>query len=153
MSKKLLIFFLFFLVLRVLLFNINISEWGDSYHIVKAAESLRSDFSYPTDEKRLPLFSVLIALTPSPIEMSVWAKVMQIFLTAGILFLSNRLDRRFFPDLSENYCLLPIAYCLFSPVFLYWSLRVVGGVLLTFLVLLAFEIYYGGGPGARSYEH
>jgi len=152
MSKKLLLFLLFFLVLRVLLFNVNISEWGDSYHIVRAAESLRENFSYPVDEKRLPLFSVLIALNPLPVEMMVWAKILQVFLTLGILFLTYKLSRRFFPTLSEDYCLMTIAYCLFSPVFLYWSIRVVGGVLLTFLVLLAFEIYYEGAPRARSYH-
>jgi len=142
MSKKLLIFFLLFLGLRILLFNVNISEWGDSYSIVRAAENLRSNFSYPVDEKRLPLFSVLIALNPLPVEFLVWAKILQVILTAGILFLTFKLAKRLFPNLSSDYCLLPIAYCLFSPVFLYWSLRVVGEVLLTFLVLLSFEIYY-----------
>ncbi len=142
MNKKLFIFFLFFLGLRVLLFDVNISEWGDSYHIVRAAKSLREDFSYPVDEKRLPLFSVLIALNPLPVEMIVWAKVLQILLTAGILFLTYRLARRLFPDL-DNFALCTLHFALlFSPVFLYWSLRVVGGVLLTFLVLLAFKIYY-----------
>ena len=140
-NKKFFIFLFLFLVVRVALFNFNVSEWGDSYSIVRAAESLRSNFSYPLDEKRLPLFSVLIALNPLPVEMIVWAKILQVLLTAGILLLTFRLAKRLFPNLSDDYCLMTIAYCLFSPIFLYWSIRVVGDVLLTFLVLLSFNVY------------
>lgn len=150
MNRKLLFLVVFFVFLRVFLFNVNISEWGDSYHIVAAAEELRANFSYPVDEKRLPLFSVLIALNPLPVEMIVWAKVLQAFLTGGILFLTYRLARRLLPDLSKNYARLTTLYLLFSPVFLYWSIRVVGGILLTFLVLLAFGIYHSNIVPARK---
>jgi len=131
MNKKLFIFFLFFLGLRVLLFDVNISEWGDSYHIVRAAKSLREDFSYPVDEKRLPLFSVLIASKSSAGgDDCLGQRFSKFVLTAGILFLTYRLARRLFPDL-DNFALCTLHFALlFSPVFLYWSLRVVGGVLL-----------------------
>ena len=142
MSRKLLIFLFVFLVLRILLFNINISEWGDSYYIIKAAESLRSNFSYPAYEKRLPLLSALIALNPLPVEMVVWAKILQILLSAGIILLTFKLARRLFPDL-DTFALYTLSFALlFNPVFFYWSLRVVAGILFTFLCLLAFNIYH-----------
>jgi hypothetical protein len=142
MNRKLIFFAAVFILLRILLFRVNISEWGDSYSIVSAAESLRSSFSYPVDEKRLPLFSLLIALNPLPVEMMIWAKILQVIFTAGILLLTCKLAQRLFPDLSDFGIWVLGFGLLLNPVFLYWSIRVVAGVLLAFLVLLAFNIYH-----------
>lgn len=131
-----------FVVLRILLFNFNVAEWGDSYSIIRAAESLRTTFTYPIDEKRLPLFSALIALNPLPIPLMSWAKVLQGLLTFGVLFLTYRLARKILRNQNYLYAILASVLTALTPIFLYWSIRVVSEVLLTFLVLLTFDLFY-----------
>lgn len=133
-----------FIALRLALFNINIAEWGDSYDFLRIAESLTRGH-YPLDAKRLPVFPLLIAIGMPFMDAVVWAKIVVLLASAGCLFLTYKLTKKLFPELSEDYCLLPIAYLLISPIFLYWSIRVVAEPIFAFFVLLAFYLFYKKG--------
>ena len=71
--KKFYIYVLFVL-LHLLLLNVNTAEWGDSYRILRASEYIR-DGSYPQDEKRPPLFSFVLALRPENVDAVLWGRV------------------------------------------------------------------------------
>ncbi len=130
-----------FVALRLALFNINIAEWGDSYDFLRIAESITRG-EYPPDAKRLPVFPLLIAVGIPFLDAVVWAKIVVLLASAGGLFLTCRLTRRLFPDLSANWLLAAGYLLLFSPIFLYWSIRVVAEPVFAFWVLLAFNLFY-----------
>lgn len=140
-KKQLLIFLASFLVLRILLFNINVAEWGDSYDFLRIAEHLTYG-QYPLDAKRLPIFPLLIAVGMPFMDAVIWAKIVVLLASAGCLFLTYKLTKRLFPNLSESLLLVTCFLLLFSPIFLYWSFRVVAEPVFAFWVLLAFNLYY-----------
>ena len=59
-SHKFLIILLYIFI-HLILININVAEWGDSYRILRASEHIRNDFTYPLDEKRPPLYSIFLS--------------------------------------------------------------------------------------------
>ncbi len=134
-SNKILILFL---LLHILLLNINFAEWGDSYRILRASEYIR-DLSYPDDEKRQPLFSILLAVRPEGVDQVAWARgFMFVVSLASFVVFSKILDQFKFVNRQKDIALLLFTL---NPVFLYWSIRVMADVPFTFLTLLAFYFY------------
>jgi len=138
-SYKVLLLFCFFVALRLALLNLNAAEWGDSYHILRGALAL-INFSYPLDEKRLPGFSALIAPFLFLAEPVSAGRIVVALLTLAILILSYKLDQLLFPE-RRDHLWVPIFLAL-TPVFLYWSIRVMAIVPFTALVLAVFYIFY-----------
>jgi len=86
--------YLLFIVLHVALFNVNAAEWGDSYRILRASEYIRQG-SYPSDEKRPPLFSALTAIRPNSVDPVVWGRV--------VVFIFSFLSLIVFDKLTQIY--------------------------------------------------
>lgn len=129
---------LLFIIIHVSLFSINAAEWGDSYRMLRAAEYIK-DGSYPLDEKRPPLFSLILALRPAFIEQVVWGRsvVFTLSLVSFVLFLKV-VD---FFIREKKYKNLAAALYTLNPVWLYWSIRVMSDVLFHTLVLAILYVY------------
>lgn len=130
--------FLIFIIVHITLFDVNASEWGDSYRILRAAEFVRN-FSYPLDEKRPPLFSILLSIRPENVDQVFWGRVVLLAFSLGSFYIFYKLCSYVFKrDLEKRSVALLIF--LFNPVYLYWSLRIMADVPFSFLVLLSFYI-------------
>lgn len=132
-------FFAGYLLLRLVLFNLNATEWGDSFRMLRAAREIL-DGGYPLDEKRLPLFSLLLApaaLTKNEIG---FARFEVLVISLLILYLTYLLAGKIFPKMKGRLWVLVLTAL--NPIFFYWSLRIMAGPLLTLLVLLSFYIFY-----------
>jgi 4-amino-4-deoxy-L-arabinose transferase-like glycosyltransferase len=129
--------YILFIVLHLFLFNVNTAEWGDSYRILRAAEYLKSG-TYPTDEKRPPLFSALISLRPDAVDAVFWGRfVVFVFSLASFIVFKN-LSENYIKD--EKFKILALLLFTFNPVYLYWSIRVMADVPFSFFVLLSFYL-------------
>jgi len=123
----------FFILLHVVLFNINVSEWGDSFRILRASEFLRAG-SYPVDEKRPILFSLLISLRPAFIDQVSFGRgVVLVFSILSFIVFLKLLNK--FADKFESK-LLGLILFVFNPVYLYWSIRVMADIPFGFFALL-----------------
>lgn len=143
-TKPLLVLIAAYVLLHIVLFNINVAEWGDSYRILRASLYI-DNLSYPADEKRPPLFSALIALFPQQPNPVFWGRVTVFFVGLASFGLFLLLLKKFLQ--SQNESSLAATYFggfsfMFNPVILYWSLRVMSDVLFLFLVLASFCVYY-----------
>lgn len=126
-----------FLALHLALFNINVAEWGDSYRILRAAEFVR-DGSYPQDEKRPPLFSIILSLYPQNFDQVFFGRVIVLLFSIGSLYIFNKIIKNIFESkFSQKLALLLL---ILNPVYLYWSIRIMADVPFSFVVLLAFYI-------------
>ena len=123
------------------LLNINVAEWGDSYRILRASEYIK-DFEYPSDEKRPPLYSFVLALSPEGFDQVGFARLMMFGISLVSLLLFIKLcDLVFKNVLIKN---ISLAFFILNPVYLYWSLRVMSDVFFSMIVLasLFFFIKY-----------
>lgn len=129
--------FILFIIVHIVLFNFNSAEWGDSYRILRASEFIR-DGSYPSDEKRPPLFSAVLALRPFSLDAVIWGRmVLFIFSTLSFL-LFYKLVKTYVK--KEKYRFFALILFIFNPVYLYWSIRIMADVPFSFFVLLFFYI-------------
>ncbi len=130
--------FWIFVVTHLLLFNINYAEWGDSYRILRASEFIRQG-EYPEDEKRQPLFSLLLALRPENVDQALWGRVeMFVFSLAAFLLFKKLLETYSLEKGTKDLALLLFT---FNPVLLYWSIRIMADLPFTALVILLFYLY------------
>lgn len=127
-----------FTLLHILYFNVNQAEWGDTYRILRASDFIR-DQTYPLDEKRPPLFSIVLSTWPNSVDQIMWGR--------GIMFALSLLSFYVFVKilnhLSDSNLEKHLALMLFAmnPVFFYWSLRIYADLLFTIFVLLAFWVF------------
>ena len=126
--------FLLFLSLHIIFFNINTAEWGDSYRILRASEFARKG-AYPSDEKRPPLFSILLSIRPAAQDQIIWGRLFMFAVSVLFYFLFTKYARMYIKD--NNYALLAVLYFIFNPIIFYWSLRIMADAFFAFLALLA----------------
>ena len=138
--------FILFIVVHIALVNFNSAEWGDSYRILRASEFIRTG-SYPSDEKRPPLFSALLALRPVSVDAVIWGRVAMLIFSILSFFVFYKLVKIYIKD--EKYRFIALILFTFNPVYLYWSIRVMADVPFSFFVLLAF--YISGKYSNKSY--
>jgi len=129
--------FVIFAGLRLVPFIVNVAEWGDSYYILINAESLRS-FHY--DDKRHPLYAMLIALGGSFLEPVFWAKSISLLSSCGTYVMINLTLKRL--TQSDAVRLLSLLFWAINPISSYWSSRVVTDPTFAFLVSLTFVSLY-----------
>lgn len=142
--------FLFFFLLHLLLFNINTAEWGDSYRILRASESIR-ELSYPKDEKRPPLLSIVLAARSGSVDQVMWGRFVMLLFSLGSFLVFNKILYYFFPNDSTKRKLALLLFAL-NPVYLYWSIRIMADIPFTFLVLFTFYLYlWGKSKSVNSY--
>ena len=138
--RYIIFFLLGYIALRVLIINVNVTEWGDSFRILRAAEYLLN-FSYPLDEKRLPIFSALLAPGLLFIEPVLWGRIYAILAAVVNLILTAVLFKQFYPKAKQLHLLIVMTLLAFNPIFFYWSLRIMAETTFTVFVLLAFVVY------------
>lgn len=127
----------FIIVSRILLINVNSAEWGDSYRILRASNFVR-EFSYPTDEKRPPLFSALLAIRPDAVDPVLWGRLFMLLVSGTSMLVFYKLCRKFLP--TKNQRALALLFLFLNPVYLYWSLRIYADVPFSLLVMLCFLV-------------
>lgn len=126
------------IVIRVLLVNINSAEWGDSYRILRASNFVQQ-FSYPGDEKRPPLFSIVLAVRPNSIDAILWGRLVMLGISFLALYVFYKLTKKYLA--TRNQQILAVVLLALNPVYLYWSLRIYADVPFSLLVLLCFYVF------------
>lgn len=138
LNKRILtiILLILFIFLRLMLFNVNKTEIGDSYNLITAAESLKHG-TYPIEEKRMPLYPLLLSVGILKVEPVFWGRFLSLLLSLGILYLSFRIGEKL--GLQKSFLLLIPLLIAINPIFSYWSLRVMSDLL--FLLIIELVIY------------
>lgn len=129
--------FIIFIVIHIGLFNVNTAEWGDSYRILRASEFIRN-WTYPSNEKRPPLFSIFTALRPVFIEPVIWGRVVMLIFSILSFLLFSNLVKMYIKN--QKYRFLATMLFIFNPIYLYWSIRIMADVPFSFFVMLGFFI-------------
>jgi len=132
--KFFLIFLLIYLIIRIILLNVNYTEWGDTFRMIRGADYL-ADFQWPWDEKRWPLYSIFLVpgiLVKSPV---LWGRILSILISIFSLVLIYKLYIKY---VSHNtiYAVFAAVLTASSSVYAYWSLRVMADPLFSLLILL-----------------
>lgn len=137
-NRLLFIFLIGYFVARVLLININYTEWGDTFRMIRAADYL-SHGTWPWDEKRWPLYSVFLIPGIWMNAPVFYGRVLSILVSLGSLIMVYAFYLKY---LSKNklYAVAATAFVATSSVFGYWSFRVMADPLFTLLILVYF--YY-----------
>src|SRR3990172_9225066 len=112
--------YVLFILVHFFLMNVNTAEWGDSYRILRASEFIR-DGSYPGDEKRPPLYSIVLAARPEAADPVLWARGLMLLTGLAGMFLFGKFLKQYVKD--ERFVFLGMLLLLFNPDFLYWSIR------------------------------
>jgi len=136
--SKTLIIFASFVLIHLLLLNVNFAEWGDSYRILRASEFLRKG-TYPQDEKRQPVFSILLALRPPGVDQVLWGRIEMLVFSIALFWLFYKILHQY--HLSNRAHKIAMWMLVLNPVLLYWSIRIMADVPFTVLVLLTFFLY------------
>ncbi len=137
-SSKILIIFAVFVTTHLLLLNINYAEWGDSYRILRASEFVRQG-TYPQDEKRQPVFSILLALRPAGFDQVLWGRIEMFVFSIALFWLFYKILYQY--DLSERARKTAMWLLVLNPVLLYWSIRIMADIPFALLALLTFYLY------------
>lgn len=138
-NKYFWLIFSLFLLLHILLFNVNVAEWGDSYRILRAARFVK-EFSYPASEKRPPLFSIVLATQPEVVDPVIWGRFIVLLFSVASFFIfyfmlnlvSQTIDKRGIKTQTLGLLLFAL-----NPVYLYWSIRIMADIPASFIFLLA----------------
>lgn len=131
---------LLFFITHATLFNINTAEWGDSYRILRASESIKEGF-YPSDEKRPPMLSLILVTRPHFIDQTTYGRVVLLVFSFASFIVFYHLLKKYVTD--EKWIYWGMLAFLFNNILLYWSLRIMTDVPFGFFVLLAMYLYDG----------
>lgn len=165
-QNLLLLFILIYLVIRIAIVNINFTEWGDTFRMIRAADFL-SNGLWPWDEKRWPFYSVLLVPGIWLNDPLFWGRFLSFMASAGTLALTYALYLKLNVDFKsttfywdqkfslkniisfikayfkkenaysvEKYALLSTILLAVSPVFAYWSIRVMADPVFAMLILI-----------------
>lgn len=130
--------FVCFFILHLVFLNVNYAEWGDSYRILRAAEFIRRG-DYPENEKRPPLYSMLLAIRPESVDQVFWGRgVMFGISVASYVVFCLVLNKT---PLQEKQKKLALILFAFNPVYFYWSIRLMADSFFSLLVMLIFYFY------------
>ena len=140
-KNKFTIFFFIYLIFRIIIFNINSAEWGDSYRILRATNFIENG-SYPKDEKRPPLFSFFLILIPNNVDQIYGGRVLMILVSVFTVYLFYRLINEINIQFTEDQKLLSVILFAFNPLFVYWSMRIYADTFFLMICLLVFNIYF-----------
>ncbi|MEW6558300.1 MAG: hypothetical protein AB1349_13300, partial [Elusimicrobiota bacterium] len=95
-NKRYLIFIIGFIGVRIYLLNYNQGELVDTYDILYRAKEILN-FQYSKYECRLPVYPFLIALSMLIMDGLLGAKIINLFVSIGIIYLCYKLYDTFFP--------------------------------------------------------
>ncbi len=135
--KSKLLIYAFFIVLHVFLFNINATEWGDSYSILRAAESIKTGV-YPQKEKRPPFFSVVLSTRPHGVDAITWGRgVVFVFSFASFIFFDKLVCQYIKSTKYQKFALILFTL---NPIYLYWSIRIMSDIPFSFFGIVIFYL-------------
>lgn len=140
-KTKLILFFVAYLIFRLAIFNVNSAEWGDSYRILRATNSLEN-FTYPKDEKRPPLYSAFLILIPKNFDPVEGGRLLMVIVSVITVFLFLKLLDFLSINFIDNQKIFAIFLLAYNPLFVYWSMRIYADSFFLMLSLLAFTLYY-----------
>lgn len=126
-----------YLIVRVILLNTNYTEWGDTFRMIRAADYL-SHGSWPWDEKRWPLYSVLLIPGIWLNAPVFWGRVLSVLISVGSIGMIYAYYLKFISK-NKMYALFAALFAAVSSVFGYWSIRVMAD---PFFALLVLVFYY-----------
>ena len=129
---------LFYVIIRLLLLNVNYTEWGDTFRMIRGSSYL-SHFQWPWDEKRWPLYSLFLLPGIWISKPIIWGRLLGILISVVssvflYLFYIENISKK------KRYAVLAVVFMLLSPVYAYWSVRVMADPL--FLMLVISYFYY-----------
>lgn len=140
MNKKIIYIFVLFIFSHLVLLNINVAEWGDSYRILRASEIIKSQQTYPQDEKRPPLFSLVLSVIPTEFDAVFWGRIFMLVVNASLFYIFYLYSKELFHTTEQ--IAFSLLLLLFNPVFLYWSLRIMSDTFFALFVVAAFYVFY-----------
>lgn len=138
-NYKFILFLFLYVIFRVFTINLNNSEWGDSYRILRASEYLMQG-SYPSDEKRPPFFSFLLTFNFSQdliFSSRIWMIVISVLTLVVFKYFLDELRI----NLSENLKFFGLVFFAFNPLFMYWSMRIYADTLFLLIVIFSMFLY------------
>lgn len=135
--KSKLLIYAFFIVLHGCLFNVNATEWGDSYSILRAAESIKTGI-YPQKEKRPPFFSVVLSTRPHGVDAITWGRGVVFVFSFASFIVFDKLVCQYIK--SKKYQKFALILFTLNPVYLYWSIRIMSDIPFSFFGILIFYL-------------
>ncbi len=152
-KNRLFLFLSAYVLLRFFLLNINYTEWGDTFRMIRGAEYL-THFDWPWDEKRWPFYSLLLIpgiWLQAPV---IWGRILSVFISATTLYYVYKFYEKYFSK-NKTYSMLAVILTGTSTVFAYWSFRVKADPVFSLLVLV-YSFYFIGlyqnSSKSRSYK-
>jgi len=132
-NKLFFIFLAIYILVRLIFININYTEWGDTFRMIRASDFL-SHFSWPWDEKRWPIYSLLLVpglYLKAPI---LWGRLLAIVISSFTftflyLFYLNFISK------NKSYAVLAVTLTALTSTFAYWSIRVMADPFFTLIVV------------------
>ncbi len=140
LSRNFLLILAFYLLARILLINLNYTEWGDTFRMVRGSEFL-ANFDWPWDEKRWPFYSVVLIpgiLFGQPI---LFGRVIGILISLLTLIYIYFFYKKLVTDIDgsepdDTHAVFSTLLVASSSVFAYWSFRVMADPLFTLMIVV-----------------
>ena len=133
-NKPFFYFFFFYVVARIFLINVNFTEWGDTFRMIRGASFL-SNGSWPFDEKRLPFYSLLLVPGIWLNAEILWGRLLSLVSSFVTLLFVYLFYLKFISD-NKKFALLSVITLSLTSVFAYWSFRVMADPIFTTLIIL-----------------
>lgn len=137
-NKPFVIFLAIYFIFRVFLINVNFTEWGDTFRMIRGAEYL-STGSWPFDEKRLPFYSMILVPGIWMNAPILWGRILSILSSLITLVFVYEFYLKFISD-NKKFALYSVSLLSVTSVFAYWSLRVMADPV--FSTLIVATVYY-----------
>ena len=132
-NKPFFIFLGIYVLLRLIFINVNYTEWGDTFRMIRASEFL-SNGSWPWDEKRWPFYSFLLVPGSYLNAPILWGRLLGVVISVFTLTLIYLTYREFISK-NKNYAVVTVVLTAITSVFSYWSIRVMADPFFTLIVV------------------
>jgi len=122
-----------YILLRLIFLNVNYTEWGDTFRMVRASDFL-SHLSWPWDEKRWPFYSLLLVpgiYLNAPI---LWGRLLGTIISSLTLTFIYLIYLNFISK-DKRYAILASFITASTSVFSYWSIRVMADPFFSLVVI------------------
>ncbi len=113
--------------------NVNFTEWGDTFRMIRAADYL-SNGTWPFDEKRLPFYSLLLVPGIWLNAVIVWGRLLSLISSSLTLVLVYLFYLKFI-SANKKYALFSAITLSLTSVFAYWGFRVMADPIFTTLII------------------
>jgi len=122
-----------YVLLRLIFLNVNYTEWGDTFRMVRASDFL-SHLTWPWDEKRWPFYSILLVPGIYLNNPILWGRLLAVIISV-FTFLFIYLIYLNFVSQNKKYAIIACVLTAVTSVFAYWSIRVMADPFFTLLVV------------------